>query len=248
MGLVKITKASFILLSLLIIIVALIFVIKEINMKIKARFNTFSKGIKFVKIPLQIAVEDSTELLKYIGNFADKPLIIDINIDGEQIKKESKMITSSMRDKIFVLCKHYSEFNGYDLPYARAELTRLFCDENQITTFSLSNVDIETASKFIGWLIEKSIEIGFIKDSPIGYSPTIKIAQEISINKKVCIICGAQKADIHHVDAIGMGRNRNRYDDTKHKKIGLCRKHHIEIEQTGKESFCKKYHLEELLN
>lgn len=218
-------------------------------MKIKARFDTFSKGKKYIKIPIQIDLKDSKEILNYIGNFVDKPLSIDFSIDETEIKKESIMITHEMRAKIFAICADYAKFNGYEKEYARQELTELFCEENQIQKFSLSNVEKDIAKQFISWLIEKSIEFGFISNSIINYSSDFSTAIRISVEKKICIICSNPISinDIHHIDAIGMGRNRNNYDDSCHRKIGLCRKHHIEIEQIGLVAFCKKYHFEELL-
>jgi len=60
---------------------------------------------------------------------------------------------------------------------------------------------------------------------------------------KKCIICG-KHADIHHLDAIGMGNNRKGYDDSNSRKIGLCREHHSEAHAIGVLKFQQKYHLE----
>lgn len=59
---------------------------------------------------------------------------------------------------------------------------------------------------------------------------------------KQCLICG-EKADTHHVDAVGMGRDRNHIDHTKHRLMALCRVHHTEYHKIGKTAFCNKYHL-----
>lgn len=57
-----------------------------------------------------------------------------------------------------------------------------------------------------------------------------------------CFECG-KHADIHHIDTIGMGGNRNKVDHTKRSVMALCRKHHQEIEQIGSEAFSQKYHI-----
>lgn len=59
---------------------------------------------------------------------------------------------------------------------------------------------------------------------------------------KQCLICG-EKADFHHVDAVGMGRDRNHIDHTKHRAMALCRNHHTEYHKIGRTAFCNKYHL-----
>lgn len=59
---------------------------------------------------------------------------------------------------------------------------------------------------------------------------------------RVCTICG-KHADIHHVDVLGAGMNRNHVDHTKRHVMALCRIHHSEIEQIGAEEFSSKYHV-----
>ena len=69
---------------------------------------------------------------------------------------------------------------------------------------------------------------------------------EICMHYKVCLICG-RPADIHHLEAIGMGRDRDKVDATfpSLRKIPLCRRHHVEIETTGVNHFMEKYLLED---
>ncbi|MCC4366433.1 putative HNHc nuclease [Limosilactobacillus reuteri] len=57
-----------------------------------------------------------------------------------------------------------------------------------------------------------------------------------------CIICG-KHADVHHIDEIGMGRNRNTIDHTKHHLMALCRIHHTEYHQIGSIAFSNRYHV-----
>jgi len=46
---------------------------------------------------------------------------------------------------------------------------------------------------------------------------------------------------LHHVDAIGKGRDRTTCDDSNHEKMSLCRQHHVECHKLGQETFNKKY-------
>lgn len=62
------------------------------------------------------------------------------------------------------------------------------------------------------------------------------------IKHRQCLICG-QHADIHHVDELGMGRNRGHTDHTQFRLAALCREHHQEVHQTGLLAFCDRYHL-----
>ena len=47
--------------------------------------------------------------------------------------------------------------------------------------------------------------------------------------------------EIHHEDAIGMGNDRRRVDDSRYKKICLCRMHHTMAHQLGVKRFREMY-------
>ena len=56
------------------------------------------------------------------------------------------------------------------------------------------------------------------------------------LEHRKCAICNAP-AEIHHVDRIGMGRNRNKINHLGLRAIALCRKHHDETEIRERELF-----------
>lgn len=60
------------------------------------------------------------------------------------------------------------------------------------------------------------------------------------ITCRKCAICG-QKADIHHVNAVGMGSNRKKVDNSWREFMALCRKHHQLIHTIGLTAFKEKY-------
>lgn len=64
----------------------------------------------------------------------------------------------------------------------------------------------------------------------------------ICIKHKRCAICG-KPADIHHVDKIGMGLDRNKVDHSTYRRIALCRYHHTECHNAGETEFQNKYHV-----
>lgn len=57
-----------------------------------------------------------------------------------------------------------------------------------------------------------------------------------------CAVCG-KHADIHHIDSVGSGNNRNRVDHTKKLVIAICREHHNEAHNLGNHQFLNKHHL-----
>lgn len=58
-----------------------------------------------------------------------------------------------------------------------------------------------------------------------------------------CAVCG-KHSDIHHLDAVGSGNNRNRVDHTKKRVISVCRTHHVEAHALGNTAFLAKYKLD----
>lgn len=57
-----------------------------------------------------------------------------------------------------------------------------------------------------------------------------------------CIICG-KPAESHHLQAVGMGRDRKRDLVCHYTVIPLCRDHHIEVETKGTARFTEKYNI-----
>lgn len=57
-----------------------------------------------------------------------------------------------------------------------------------------------------------------------------------------CLVCG-DYADIHHLDTVGMGMNRDHVDHTKKYVMPLCRTHHENYHQLGAEKFAELYHV-----
>ena len=62
------------------------------------------------------------------------------------------------------------------------------------------------------------------------------------LTQKKCVICG-KKADLNHVDSVGMGRNRDEIIHEGMTVLPLCREHHTEAHTIGRDSFETKYHI-----
>lgn len=57
-----------------------------------------------------------------------------------------------------------------------------------------------------------------------------------------CLVCG-NHADIHHLETVGMGVDRNKVDHTKKHVMPLCRLHHENYHLLGAEKFAETYHV-----
>src|SRR5690625_755199 len=98
----------------------------------------------------------------------------------------------------------------------------------------------EWLQMIIEWMIEHDIPF----NHPEGYVPAdiSKMMYKMTVNR-MCAVCGQTRSDIHHVDKVGAGRDRNKIDHTQHRLLALCRKHHTILHQEGQTEFMEKYHL-----
>ncbi|WP_242458518.1 putative HNHc nuclease [Weissella confusa] len=63
-----------------------------------------------------------------------------------------------------------------------------------------------------------------------------------SLSHRSCVVCG-RPADVHHIDTVGMGNDRNLVDHREKHLIALCRVHHNEAHNIGWPAFEQKYHV-----
>ena len=97
---------------------------------------------------------------------------------------------------------------------------------------------------FIEFLINFCLENSVPTSRPLHeYADDIEKYVYASLLHKRCIICG-RKADLHHVDQVGMGYNRNTKPQIGALVMPLCREHHGECHNIGQKAFNEKYHLQ----
>lgn len=157
--------------------------------------------------------------------------------------KDSREISREQQKKIYALFSDISLYTGYT-PQETKELMKFsFISKYGGNDFSLSNVDMTTASKFIEYIIEFIL----IHDIPTKVS-LLEQAEDIGkyiymclVYKKCCI--SGKRAELHHVDKVGMGRNRNEITHIGMKALPLSRKYHIEVHTIGQKAFEAKYHV-----
>lgn len=176
---------------------------------------------------------------------------------GEQVQiflQDDRRISPEQRRKAWVLIGEITAWAGYrnrERKQINASLKYDFLTKHMdeltaqaIRTFSLSDCDMTTASLYIGFLIDFVIEHQVQTKEPITeLADDIAQAVYSSLKNKRCIICGA-KADLHHVDAVGMGNDRTKIDHIGRRALPLCRIHHQEAHSKGNEAFMELYHIQ----
>ena len=156
---------------------------------------------------------------------------------------DGRTITSLQRRKAYATIRDISSWTGY-LPEEQKEwLKYLYIERTGNPYFSLSDCSMDTAREFINVILDYSLEEG-IPLSERGIERTDDIGRYLysCIKNKRCAVCG-RPGEIHHVDAIGAGRDRRYVDDSGYRKICLCREHHTAAHQRGMKAFEQMYHV-----
>ena len=154
---------------------------------------------------------------------------------------DGRHISADQRKKIYATVKDISDYTGY-LPEEQKEwLKYLHISRTGSDYFSLSDCSMDTAREFINTILEYAIENGVIlSEDAVNRTDDIGRYLYFCLMNKKCAVCG-KDGEIHHEDAIGMGNNRKTLDDSKHKKICLCRLHHTKAHELGVDRFTKMY-------
>ena len=160
---------------------------------------------------------------------------------------DKRHISADQRKKAYVLISYIAAWWGYTPLEAMKEMLKLmFIGEAETLrrTFSLSDCDMTTARLFITYLIDFCILHGVDVGEPL-YQLSEDIPRYVwaCLMNKRCAVCG-RKAELHHVDAVGMGRNRKEICHIGMRALPLCREHHTEIHAVGREDFLRRYIIE----
>lgn len=156
---------------------------------------------------------------------------------------DGRSIRPLQRKKIFAIIKDISEWCGEDREYLRRYFLCDFCEDNNLEYFSLSDTDVTIARLFIDYLIRFCFSNSVPTNKPL-FENTDDIYRYLYMCLEFCkcAVCNA-KADIHHADAVGMGRDRNKIIHLGMKAVALCREHHNEAHNIGSGEFFRKHHI-----
>lgn len=160
---------------------------------------------------------------------------------AEVILDDGRHISGEQRKKIYATLRDISEYTG-DPPEATKEWMKYgYIERTGSDYFSLSNCSMTTAREFINFLMDVCLRNGIIlTESGLKRTDDINAYLIQCIRYKRCCICG-RPADVHHVDAIGMGNDRRSYDDSENEIIALCREHHVQAHNLGNIRFMERY-------
>lgn len=160
---------------------------------------------------------------------------------------DGRAISAKQRRKARAIVADICTWAGYDVrteaDNVHETLKAYMCDEWGYEDFSLGNTDMTTAREYINYLINFCLRNDVpCLDSLLNRTDDIDAYLYACLFYGKCCICG-RRGDLHHEQAIGMGRDRTQIIHEGIPAIELCRGHHTEAETIGREAFREKYHV-----
>jgi len=151
------------------------------------------------------------------------------------------IITPEQRRLIYALIGEVAEWSGH----TKSETKEILKSElmgREWVGVSFSDCTKSHAEDFIDELVSFCVWHGVPTDFPLALCGDSDKYVLACLHNGMCAICG-RAGEVHHIDSIGMGRDRERYNDAAHDILPLCRTHHIEVHTLGRDSFLEKYHI-----
>lgn len=170
----------------------------------------------------------------------DNDLEVECNVDV----LDPYQITDKQRRKIFAMLRDIYDHFAQPIEYLRYMFQKQLELLNGYEPISLSNCARRQATELIELILDFVFEhnIPMRKHTSGLMSNDKYFLYKCTVNR-VCVICGAQNAELAHRYAVGSGRNRKHINHKDNQVLALCHDHHSEQHRIGMDSFNKKYHL-----
>lgn len=197
-----------------------------------------------VKLKSYRETDKGTDIIVHVPDQKLGRVLTDKSIKTAELRlDDGRTISSDQRKKAYATINDIALYTGY-LPEQEKEWLKYYhISRTGAPYISLSNCSMDEAREFINTILEYAIEEGIpLSEAGVMRADDISKYLYFCLIHKKCAVCG-MPGEIHHVDAIGMGRNRRKVDDSQCRKICLCRKHHTIAHQRGMRAFEQIYHV-----
>lgn len=179
-----------------------------------------------------------------------RPAADNLSDDVSVVWHDARRISDEQRRKAYALVGEIAAWAGYmsrERETVNQHMKQRFlmaqAEEYQRQLFSLADCDMTRAREYITFLIDFCLA----EDVPTRV-PLMELADDLErytyscLIHKRCVVCG-KKADLHHVDQIGMGYNRREKPQLGALALPLCREHHGVYHDQGRTAFQNLYHV-----
>ena len=160
---------------------------------------------------------------------------------------DSRPLSDKQRRMCYALLREISDYTSQGAEQTKEWMKIKFLTDDMEQTadkiFSLSSAPMSLVCAFQRYLIRFILEW----DIPCSF-PLLEYVDDVQdyiysclVNRKCCI-CGAP-TDLHHVQRVGMGRDRTDIIHEGMEVLPLCREHHAEAHTMPDAAFFEKYHI-----
>lgn len=160
---------------------------------------------------------------------------------------DSRPLSDKQRKMCYALLGEIAEHTGMGKDPTKEWMKLKFMSEDLEQTadqiFSLSNAPMSLVCAFQRFLVRFVLDW----DIPCRFS-LLEYADDVTdyiyhcLVTKKCCICG-MPTDLHHIDRVGMGRDRTDIIHEGMEALPLCREHHTEAHTMPDSEFFDKYHI-----
>lgn len=161
---------------------------------------------------------------------------------------DSRPLSDRQRRMCYALVKAIADWSGSGSEEVKEAFKLDFWAERVDTLsdkiFSLSNAPMSLVAEFQRFLVAFILTHDVPTKRPLReYVDDIEAYTYLCLVRRKCAVCG-RRAELHHIDAIGMGNDRTEVQHEGREVMSLCREHHTELHTVGKAEFMTKYHLD----
>lgn len=160
---------------------------------------------------------------------------------------DGRPLSDKQRRTCYALLRDIANFSGMGLDPTKEYMKIKFLTEDLQETadqmFSLSSAPMSLVCAFQRFLVH------FLLDWDIPCSiPLLDFVDDVQdylyacLMAKKCCVCG-KPTDLHHIDHVGSGRDREEIIHEGMEVLPLCREHHTEVHAIGQLTFNEKYHI-----
>lgn len=161
---------------------------------------------------------------------------------------DSRPLSDRQRRMCYALVKAIADWSGSGTEEVKEAFKLDFWAERVDTLsdkiFSLSNAPMSLVAEFQRFLVAFILTHDVPTKRPLReYVDDIEAYTYLCLVRRKCAVCG-RRAELHHIDAVGMGNDRTEVQHEGREVMSLCREHHTELHTVGKTEFTAKYHLD----
>ena len=160
---------------------------------------------------------------------------------------DSRPLSDKQRKSCYALIGEIADYVGEGRDRTKEWMKLKFLVEDLSITggelFSLSDAPMSLVCAFQRFLVRFILEWEIpTRFSLLSYVDDVQAYVYACLITKKCAVCGLP-ADLHHVDHVGIGRDRTEICHLGMHALPLCRNHHREAHEAGEQTFEERYHL-----